>query len=359
MKISTLLLSSAAVLVAGAAFAADLPAKKAAPAAAPTGCAAFGAGYIAIPGGDTCLKITGGVFMDLSATSSSTRTSAPITLGGSEFDLGVLAKNQTEAGAVTSDAQINAATGGVSLDHATVGVGGFAAGYGSSITRGLNGGVSEHGGMDNGLTVNALTYAMPIGSSTLTVGVQSTQDNNNGGGVAQYPDLVGKFGMSAGSLGFSTAAAVHNVHGATSGDTTGYASVNKLTLDVSKDTQVGASLSYASGALKYLSSYGVQTSSGAYDADTNSANLGTGYMVGAQLKQAVGAGSFQITGYMGDIQGSAAPVHSKLQQIDVFYSYTGIKGMRIEPEFMFNNIDKATGTFTQSSTGYIRIARDF
>ena len=213
--------------------------------------------------------------------------------------------------------------------------------------------------MDNGQTVNALTYAMPIGSSTLTVGVQSTQDNNNGGGVAQYPDLVGKFGMSAGSLGFSTAAAVHNVHGLTSGDTTGYASVNKLTLDVSKDTQVGASLSYASGALMYLSSSGVYASSGAYDADANSANLGTGYMVGAQLKQAVGAGSFEIMGYMGDIQGSANTVHSKLQQIDVFYSYTGIKGMRIEPEFMFNNIDKATGTFTQSSTGYIRIARDF
>jgi len=45
MKLSTLLLSSAALVVAGSSYAADLPAKKGAPAKAATGCPAFGVAF--------------------------------------------------------------------------------------------------------------------------------------------------------------------------------------------------------------------------------------------------------------------------------------------------------------------------
>ena len=64
MKITSLLLSSAAVLVAGSAFAADLPAKKAAPAAAVVACPAFGAGFFQLPGSDTCIQFSGYVRYD-------------------------------------------------------------------------------------------------------------------------------------------------------------------------------------------------------------------------------------------------------------------------------------------------------
>ena len=64
MKITSLLLSSAAVLVAGSAFAADLPAKKAAPAAAVVACPAFGAGFFQLPGSDTCIQLSGFVRYD-------------------------------------------------------------------------------------------------------------------------------------------------------------------------------------------------------------------------------------------------------------------------------------------------------
>ena len=56
------LASAAALLCAGAAEAADLPTRKAAPAADYVRvCTAYGAGYFTIPGSDTCLKIGGAV----------------------------------------------------------------------------------------------------------------------------------------------------------------------------------------------------------------------------------------------------------------------------------------------------------
>ncbi len=133
MKLSALLLSSAALLVAGAAYAADLPAKKMAPAAAPTGCASFGAGCIAIPGGDTCLKISGYVRSNNTYLSNQARGTAPYALGfgyGLQFD----AQNQTELGAVKStifveaDSSSTTGKGNPTTTDAYVSLGGFSAG---------------------------------------------------------------------------------------------------------------------------------------------------------------------------------------------------------------------------------------
>lgn len=57
--ISILTATAAGLVAVGSASAADLPSKKAAPAQYVKVCDAFGAGYFYIPGGDTCLKLSG------------------------------------------------------------------------------------------------------------------------------------------------------------------------------------------------------------------------------------------------------------------------------------------------------------
>ena len=115
MKISSILLSSAAFLVAGAASAADLPAKKAAPAAAaPSGaCPAYGAGFIAIPGTDSCLNINGYVRSDNKYTSNVARPSKSPYNFGYKFIARVDVRNNTELGTVRSVIGLLAADGAI------------------------------------------------------------------------------------------------------------------------------------------------------------------------------------------------------------------------------------------------------
>ncbi|GGH23241.1 polymerase [Alsobacter metallidurans] len=59
MRVSTMLLASAAAITTTAAFAADLPSRKAAPVEYVRVCSTMGEGYFYIPGTDTCIKIGG------------------------------------------------------------------------------------------------------------------------------------------------------------------------------------------------------------------------------------------------------------------------------------------------------------
>ena len=56
---SSMLGSAAAFAAVGAAHAADLPIKKAAPIEYVRVCSAYGAGFFYIPGTDTCLRVSG------------------------------------------------------------------------------------------------------------------------------------------------------------------------------------------------------------------------------------------------------------------------------------------------------------
>ncbi len=83
MKLAkSLLLGSAAALVATAGSAADLPAKKAAPVSYVKVCDAYGAGFFFIPGTDTCIKVGGRVRADYSmsgkANANATNVFAPL-----------------------------------------------------------------------------------------------------------------------------------------------------------------------------------------------------------------------------------------------------------------------------------------
>ena len=73
---SILTASAAGLFLVGAAKAADLPSKKAAPAQYVKICDAFGAGYFYVPGSDTCLKVGGEVRAEYTVrpTNANTRT---------------------------------------------------------------------------------------------------------------------------------------------------------------------------------------------------------------------------------------------------------------------------------------------
>ena len=76
--IRTLLLGSAATCVAGgAALAADLPTRKAAPVQYVKICDAYGAGFFYIPGTDTCLRVGGLVLADWAVSNTPNRYNGP------------------------------------------------------------------------------------------------------------------------------------------------------------------------------------------------------------------------------------------------------------------------------------------
>ena len=183
MNIKSLILGSAAALVAGgAAQAADLPVAE--PVDYVKVCDAYGAGYFFLPGTDTCLKISGYVrtearFSDGAShgLAVSTRTSDKFNLwarGQVNFD----AKEETELGTLASRVRIEGEhDGNIKIAKAWLSLGGFYAGYLSS------GGIVDYAGDMYGgdydlgdLDVAQMGYNMAFGNGvTATLGIANTQ----------------------------------------------------------------------------------------------------------------------------------------------------------------------------------------
>ncbi|MGU3663854.1 porin [Methylobacterium sp. A49B] len=110
--LKTLLLCGSAVLVSGvAAEAADLPTTKAAPIEYVRVCNAYGAGFFYIPGGDTCIRISGRARYDFLYQTSKVRTGAGGDLTGY---LGLLrinldARTQTDYGTLRAFLRLDVA----------------------------------------------------------------------------------------------------------------------------------------------------------------------------------------------------------------------------------------------------------
>ncbi len=340
MKLSTLLLSSAALLVAGAAYAADLPAKKAAPAAAPTGCAAFGAGYIAIPGGDTCLKISGYVQGNTTYKSNQARGTAPYGLAG-DYGLQFDAKNQTEAGTVASTIYIedNATT------DAYVSLGGLTAGKADSILD-IGGGYNKSGDA-YGNHIGTLAYSAAVGSSTLSVAAVTAQDSNSTSTMAaSRPDLQAMLATSAGPLKVNVGMASHEVVGGTSGSAQGFAFIGKAKFDAGVASIMGYA-AYANGASAYLGAGKLADSA----ADASALSSGTTYQ--AQIDIPVGKND--SIGIFGESISSKqdATSYSKTQYAAAL-KHTIASGLWMRPEIYTETVNGVI-----ANGAYLRIERDF
>jgi len=252
MKLSTLLLSTAALVVAGSAYAADLPAKKAAPAAkAATGCSAFGSGFFSLPGTDTCLKVGGYVRSNNTMTLSSvTRGTAPYSFGW-DYDIGFDARSNTEIGAVRgfTDFWSTSSTSTAPYNgYIYVQAGGFTFGRQDSLTD--IGWERLNGNWANTETQGGIRYDASVGSTTVSVAAVNAATTNNGV-TSGRPDLLLGVATSAGPISANVVAVSHEAAGSASGSANAYALLSRLKFSAGP---VAASVhaSYANGAVNYI-----------------------------------------------------------------------------------------------------------
>ena len=354
MKLSTVLLSSAALLVAGAAYAADLPAKKAAPAAAPTGCASFGAGYIAIPGGDTCLKISGYVRSDNTFTSNVTRPTTSSSSFAGYYGLDVASKNNSEAGVVGSEIFIENNTTTV----AGVSLGGLKAGQlGHLLDIGLG---YNYTGSAFGAHLGQIQYSMPLGASTLSVAVTSAADNATTGGtiVASRPDIDLALSTSVGALKTTVGVVSHEAMGTTSGSAQGFAFIGSASYDAGV-AKISGYAAYENAAAAYVGAGYSSTASAnnhtyyVFDADATASSLSSGYLYQGQIDVPVGKND--SIGVFGETASATTTTSSYTRtQYAVALTHTMAPGLKLVPELYQNT---SNGTITNGA--YIRIERDF
>lgn len=348
MKLSTFLLSSAALVVAGSAYAADLPAKKGAPAAkaALAGCPAFGAGFFQIPGGDTCLKISG--YMRYTATNASPdsgATNSSLTQTGnyglvfdarSNSDLGVIRGVTNLEDNATSDAYVQFAnlTAGKHasmMDIAPTSAPLFGAGLG--------------GGSDIGVK-----YSIAAGGATVSLGAYQAANNNIvATGVADQPDIMLGVSTTLGAVAFNLVGATHQVE-STTGTKTGTA------VNASAVVSFGAGKAYLYGG----SSSGALLHTGRLNslADSTAAanDLSTGASFGGGVNIGVGTGSLELNAIQ--ITNTRTTTKNSSDRYSVSYAISPVKGLTIIPEIYTTAVDNA-GDKSNTQSAYIRITRDF
>jgi len=347
MKLSTLLLSSAAIIVAGSAYAADLPAKKGAPAAkAAAGCPAFGAGFFQIPGGDNCIKFSGSVYSDLTLASSST------DIGGT-YDLYFDVRSNSEGGVVRGYAGMSA---GSLVDAAYVQYAGLSAGTQTNLTKIAGFGLNQGGSLYTNPT-QSIQYSVPVGAGSFSVGVSDAASHSTTNATQSYtttdPDISAQFKMPAGPATVTVAGASHKATDQTTKSTAmGYVGMAKLAVSAGNGVDVSVYGAAANGATSYIIA---SPSSSIYQERAGDNNLAA-TASGAQVSYTAGnlkVGAHYVTG---SIKGASNT--QTTSQMSAFASFAVAKGLRIDPEYVSTTVDVA-GSKTTTNTAYIRIARDF
>jgi len=365
MKISSLLLSSAAMLVAGSAFAADLPAKKAAPAAAAApsmGCPAFGAGYFAIPGGETCIKIGGYVRSDNKYTANVARGTAPYSLSY-KYILGFDAKSNSELGTVNGRVGLlDAGTGTVSTESAYVELGGFRAGYAPSYVDYNN--AYNNSGLQYQPTGNGVIgYTMPMGASSVIVAAESasqTSSNNTTAYSASRPDLILAATTKMGDITMKGGLVSHEIV-ATTGSSQGFAALGRVDM-VFGDAAIKLGAAYANGAVSYVdnvSTYGNNTAMNKLkDSNSDGTGLSVASMGTAALEYNINKNKDQVYAYTGSETGSNSTNSYAKTTYGVGFKYNVAKGMYVRPE-LYQTIESKDAAQTTTNYFYLRIRRDF
>jgi len=357
MKLSTVLLSSAALLVAGAAYAADLPAKKAAPAAAPTGCAAFGAGYIAIPGGDTCLKISG-LYAYLGAFAT---TNAGTTTQTGEFRPEFTVMSNTELGSLKGYGRLtstiaNANSGSTSstlVDRAWLALGGFTAGRMSTFADISGTNPWNYGSSLGGGTGVGMKYDIKVGESTVTIGEEAAVADATTNTVTNTrPDLFVKAAIPAGPVTVTLAAVSHNAADSANASSvnSGYALLAKAAIAQGPfGAQVYGGTSSAAGRYTGLATTGNDFTSTASSATSKGSN------VGAELSYVAGPGTVYLEATQIQYTPAATTSATTLNQYGIAYDMTVAKNFRVQPEY----INTSTQSSTTTNVFYLSIFRDF
>ena len=344
MKLTSLLLSSAAVLVAGSAFAADLPAKKAAPAAAVTACPAFGAGFFTIPGSDTCIQL-GGYMNNLTTYSDEDQS----TSNAAELRLTIDARSNSEIGVIRGFGRI----GNAGMERAYVQVGGLTVGRNASLADIAGTNAWMYGSNLGGGSRNGATYAATMGAVTLSLGIADSANNNDTDTTSSTtyssgtPDLLAGVSAKTGPVDVKLVGVSHTAVDAT-GETQGYAVVGRI----------GASVGGGFGVALFG---GISEAAAAYTGDIytdtdGAGNNNTGTNIGGEITLAAGNGTLALA--VDQYTASLGTDEAVVTSYGISYAYDIAKGLAIEPELVYTSEDD-DGTETNSTTVYLRIQRDF
>lgn len=299
MNIKSLILGSAAALVAGgAAQAADLPVAE--PVDYVKVCNAYGAGYHFIPGTDTCLKINGYVRAEFRFNERNDDDDARAdnkTAIWASTEINFTAKEETELGTLVGFARLAGDTDNVGSNKGGfskyyLSIGGLYAGYTDSAANITTTDVGMYGSTiadhDNG----ALGYNMDLGNGvTLGVALENSKRAAIVGGAAYagqtLPDIVAGLSISQGWGSAKIGGAIHTIN---------YDDV-ATSIDNDYGFYVGAGASFNLDMLSAGSSIGFSAGYGkgtmGYVGGTNDATLvgtdyklNTAYKLGVALKYA-------------------------------------------------------------------------
>jgi len=359
MKITSLLLSSAAVLVAGSAFAADLPAKKAAPAAAVVACPAFGAGFFQLPGSDTCIQFSGFMRYDATyateAAKDANNTAAKYSQAGG-YRLNLDARSNTEIGVVRGFGRL--ANG--ALDKAYVQFAGISAGRQDSLAD-IAGTTADQFGAGWGQSNTGINYTVALGAASIAVGLENANDNNGNDGstdkkaiVSDRPDILAQISGTFGPVGVKVTGVSHEaVSGVTpfAGTKSGYAVLGQLTADVGSGVGLILFGGMSQAAGKYTDAIDLED----YDGTKSS----KGSSMGGEINAKVGAnGMIALAGVQS--KNELGTTEKTKTTYSVFYQHTVAKNLTIRPEYLWSE-EKTSGSSTKDKTGtlYLRIQRDF
>lgn len=349
MKLSTLLLSSAALVVAGSAYAADLPAKKGAPAAkaAATGCPAFGAGFFQIPGGDTCIKFQGHMKYSGSYSTDSTTVSTAPYSQSARFRLETDVRNNSEIGVVRGFARVNAASSGTSMGKAYVQVAGLTAGTNANLADIAGTNADNYGANLGGGSALGVQYDMAMGASTLSMQVVNAS-NNTTTGVADRPDVLVGITTKAGPADVKIVGVSQEAMHSDGTTAQGYAVVARVGMTLGGGFGVAAFGGSSLAASKYTTAGNLK--------DWDGSDKATGTNFGGEVLYSAGAGTLAIAADQSkETLGSSS---TQVNNLGVSYAAKIATGLSVEPEFVTSTKD-ASGSKTTSNTVYLRIQRDF
>ena len=352
MNIRSLFLASAALVSAGGAFAADLPAKQAAPAAdAVRACPAYGSGFFTLPGSETCLKL-GGYFRYIATYNDpdSSHTTAQYAQTA-RFRLEVDARSNTEFGVLRGFSRMNDA----SLSRAFVQLGAFTAGrYGNSSDISGTYGENYSSLLSNTTESIGIKYEAKLGPVNAFIALENAFNNNASSTVTDRPDAVLGLSTKIDIVDFKLNAISHQVQTATK-SAEGYAVIGSAR---AKIDAVGFALygGISKGALLYTG----RPSSSDFDSKTDATGLSEGTNIGAELTYTMGPGTLALA--VGQINAetfSGSGKKTTLNRYGAAYGYNIAKDLIIMPELMITETEVKGSASTYSNIAYVTIKRSF
>ena len=356
MNIRSLFLASAALVSAGSAFAADLPAKKAAPAAdAVRACPAYGSGFFKLPGSETCLKL-GGYFRYIATYNDPDKSFTVARYAQSaRFRLEVDARSNTEFGVLRGFSRMNDA----SLSRAFIQIGAFTAGrYGNSSDISGTYGENYSSLLSNSTESIGIKYEGKLGPVNAFIALENAFNNNASSTVTDRPDAVLGLSTKIDIVDFKLNAISHQVQTATK-SAEGYAVIGSAR---AKIDAVGFALygGISKGALLYTwgGTSSANTSPPYKDSQANGTGLVDGTNIGAELTYTMGNGTLALA--VGQITAEQSTgAKTTLNRYGVAYGYTVAKDLIIMPELMITETDKKGSASTYANIAYVTIKRSF